>query len=423
MKLNAIVVTSGLSLMTAVPTAAVAQEANLFARDRTVAVNQRGRPELEALGIRAGTLMIYPKAQIDAGYDSNVLASDTGEISDSFVRLTPSVDVESDWSRHAFRAAAEAGFTRYNDLSNENSETWRVNGFGRIDVQRETQLTGGLEYARLFEPRTASNTPQSIADPIEYDSSSANVGIAHTFNRLRATGRVDVRNYNYDDGRSIGGTVIDQDNRDQTTYEGLARLDYAISPATALYGRVVWNDRQFDSAGDILTPNRDSSGVNAIVGANFELTNLIRGEAGVGYLQQEFDNPRYGDFSGLSANARLEYFASPLLTLGLVADRSVGDSGIIGTAGFLNTTIQVTADYELRRNIIVGARLGRGVEEFEDIDRENVRVFGGLRATYLMNRRFGVTATYDFESRESDGAAGINDFTANRVLLSLVAQY
>lgn len=422
MKHAALPVTTGLFLLIA-PGDTLAQDVNLFARDRNVAVTQRGRPELEALGIRAGTLMVYPKVQGDVGYDSNVLASEDGEVSDTFLRLIPSVDVESDWSRHAFRATAETTVTRFNDLTNENSQIWRLNSFGRVDVQRQTQLTGGADIARLVEPRTASNTPQSIADPIEYDSRSYNAGIAHTFNRLRATGRFDVRDYDYDDGRSIGGAIVDQDARDQTTTELLTRIDYAVSPATAIFGRVIWNDRQFDSAGDVLTPNRDSQGLNAIVGANFELSNLVRGEFGVGYLQQEFDDPSYGEFSGLSASGRLEYFVSPLLTLGLVGDRSVGDSGIAGTAGFLNTTLQVTADYELRRNIIVSGRLGTAVEEFEDIDRENIRYFGTLRATYLMNRRIGITATYDFETRESKGVNAINDFTANRVLVSIVAQY
>lgn len=422
MKLTALLTTTAL-LVSLVPVVAQAQDANLFARDRNVAVTQRGRPELEALGIRVGTLMLYPKLQADIGHDSNVLASESGEVSDGFAKLTPSVDLESDWSRHALRGSAESTFTRYDELSNENSETWRLNTSGRIDVQRETQITGGGEIARLVEPRTSSNTPQAIADPIEYDARSFNAGVSHTFNRLRATGRLDVREFDYEDGRSIGGAVVDQDDRDQTTYEGLARIDYAISPATALFGRVLWNDRRFDDPGTALTPNRDSSGINAIVGANFELSNLVRGEVGVGYLQQDFDHPLYGEFSGLSANAQVEYFLSPLLTLGLSGNRSVADSGIIGTAGILNTTVQVTADYEFRRNIIVGARLGVAVEEFDAIDRENTRTFGGVRATYLMNRRFGVTATYDFETRESEGVNAINDFTANRVLLSLVAQY
>jgi hypothetical protein len=83
----------------------------------------------------------------------------------------------------------------------------------------------------------------------------------------------------------------------------------------------------------------------------------------------------------------------------------------------------VTADYELRRNIIVEARAGFSQEDFDAIDRQNDRWIGGVRATYLINRRLGVTATYDFENRRSSGIDRTNDFNTHRIALSLVAQY
>lgn len=414
---------SGLGLGAGHVGSAAAQDVDLFARDRNVAVSQRPRPELQALGLRLGSFMAYPKLQGDIGYDSNVVAADVDERSDTLFRLSPSVDVESGWSRHSLSGFARAAITRYSEYSQESNETWAVGTAGRLDVQRWTAVQGGLEYARQVEPRTSSSAPQSIAEPIEFDSLLANLGATRTFNRLRASGRFDVRTYDYKDGISVAGSVIEQDDRDQTTFEGTGRLDYAVSPATALFGRVTVNSRQYDDTGSSLTPNRDSEGINAILGANFELTNLVRGEAGLGYLQQTFDDSRYGELSGLSANARLEYFATPLLTLGLTADRSVGDSGVIGSAGFLATTLQVTADYEFRRNVLVAARLGHANEEFDAVDRENGRWFGTVRATYLMNRRLGLTASYDFEKRNSEGLQAINDFTANRFLVSLVAQY
>ena len=37
---------------------------------------------------------------------------------------------------------------------------------------------------------------------------------------------------------------------------------------------------------------RDSEGVNALAGANFELGELVRGEIGLGYIEQRFDDPQ-----------------------------------------------------------------------------------------------------------------------------------
>lgn len=426
MRYVAFAIASGLGLAGGLPVGlsneAAAQDVDNFARDRNIAVTQRGRPELEALGLRLGSLMAYPRVQLDLGHDSNILASEIDERSDTFFRVSPRVDVESDWTRHALSASARAALTRYAEFGEENNETWTVAADGRLDVRRFTQITGGAEYGRLVEARTSSNSPQSIAEPIDYDLAAVYVGGSHTVNRLRGTARFEVRDFDYQDGRTISGSLVEQDDRDQTTYEATGRVDYAISPATALYGRVIVNERSYDTS-SALTPLRDSSGFNAIVGANFELSTLVRGEVGVGYLEQDFEDPSFGAFSGLSANARLEYFATPLLTLGLTADRSVGDSGVVGSAAFLLTTVQVSADYELRRNILVNTRVGYSQEEFDSFDRTNDRWFGGARATYLMNRRIGLTASYDYESRDSSGLSPINDFDAHRFLLSVVAQY
>jgi hypothetical protein len=406
----------------ALPPMAQAQ-VDYFERDRNIAVKDRPHPEYEALGVRWGAFRAYPRLQADLGYDSNIFATDGNEVSDTLIRLAPAVEVESDWSRHSLTAFAKGQSTWSTSYGSENYQTWSLGAAGRLDVRRRTNLGGGLDYAREVEPRTSSNSPQSIAEPIRYNQANAYVTGSHSFNRLRFSGRGDVRSYDYHDGVTFAGVPVPQSDRDQTTYEITGRADYAVSPATAVFARLSFNDRSYDSPGTALTPKRDSSGMNAIVGVDFELTNLVRGEAGIGYLDQSFDAPLYGSTSGLSTRVRLEYFPTQLLTLGLNANRSVDDSGVPGSGGYLSSNVQVTADYELRRNIIVEARAGFAQEDFDAIDRQNDRWIGGIRATYLLNRRFGVTAAYDFENRRSSGLDRTNDFNTHRIALSLVAQY
>ena len=238
--------------------------------------------------------------------------------------------------------------------------------------------------------------------------------------RLVGTGGVQV--YDYQNGVSVSGAVVPQDTRDQTTTTASLRADYAVSPATAVFVQVEGNQRRFDS-GDPLTPIRDSEGYNVLAGANFELGSLMRGDVGVGFISQKFDNPLYGSLDGFSGRARLEYFVTPLVTLGLNANRSVVDSGIVGSAGILTTRVEGTADYEFRRNVIVEGRLGALVEEFDTLDRDNDTYYAGLRATYLMNRSLGITGSYAYEARRSSGTDAINDYDAHRLILSLVLQY
>ncbi|CAN5360907.1 outer membrane beta-barrel protein [soil metagenome] len=401
----------------------MAQDANLFARDRNVAVDQRGRPELEALGVRLGSYMMYPKVQFDIGRDSNVAAAGDDELKDTLYRFSPRVDLESDWSRHSVTADVYGAFTRYADYKSENGDNYGLDLNGRMDIQRFTFLNAGVLASHEVESRTSSAAPNFSFSPSRFNSVGGYVGASHTVNRIRGTARLNVRDYSYEDVETLAGVRVDQSDRDVTTYDLTTRVDYALSPATAVYGSVALNERSYANGGTTTTPNRDSSGYNAVAGLNFELSNLVRGEVGAGYLRQEFDNPLYSEISGLSANASVEYFATPLLTLGLSGSRSVSDSGIVGTAGFLTTNVQATLDYELRRNFLLNARLGRTIDEFDNVDRKNARWSGSLRGTYLVNRRVGVTALYDYQTRESTGVFATNDFTTNRFLLSLVLQY
>lgn len=402
--------------------AAEAQAVDLFARDRGVAVKDRPHPEYEALGSRFGPWLVYPKVQTDLGYDSNVLASGTNEISDTVWTVAPEAEIESDWARHSLTGFARGRIIRYFEYDSENTNTWSVGGAGRYDIQRGRNLRGDLSYAREVESRTASNTPTSIAEPIEYDRFAAAGGATWTFNRLRLVGTAGLETYDYEDGVTVSGDVVPQDTRDQTTTTASLRADYALSPATAVFVQAEGNQRRFET-GDALTPLRDSDGLNLLVGANFELTELVRGDVGAGYITQSYDDPLYGELSGFSGRARLEYFLTQLVTLGFTANRSVTDSGIIGSAGILTSRYEATADYEFRRNVIVEGRVGLIAEEFDTIDRDNDTYYAGLRATYLLNRSVGVTGSYAFETRNSSGADAISDYDAHRLIVSLVLQY
>ena len=413
----------GLGLPALFSGAAAAQDANLFARDRNVAVDQRGRPELEALGVRVGTFMVYPKVQIDIGRDSNVAARGDDELRDTLYRFSPRADLDSDWSRHAVSGNVYGAFTRYAEYDSEDTNVYGLALDGRLDIRRFTFVNAGFAASHDVESRTSSATPNFSFSPAQFNTVGGYVGVSHTVNRIRGTARLNVRDYAYDNIENLAGLTIDQSDRDLTSYDLTSRVDYALSPATAVFGSVILNERNYKGGALGTTPKRDSNGFNVQGGVNFELSSLIRGEVGAGYLQQTFDNPLYSEISGLSANAALEYFATPLLTLGLTANRSVSDSGIPGTAGFLTTAVQATADYELRRNILINAKLGRIIDRFEELDRENARWTGSLSATYLLNRRVGLTALHDYQTRDSSGLASTNDFTTNRFLASLVLQY
>lgn len=403
--------------------AAQAQSVDLFARDRSVSVRERPHPEYEAFGIGLGAFTAFPRLQVDAESNDNIFAVTTGEDNDVIFRVKPEVSLESGWSRHALQAYARMSISRYQDFDTENTEDWGMGAAGRIDITRAANLAAGGDYARLTEPRTSSNAPASTADPVRYDLAQAYVAGARVSGRLKLSARADWRSFDYDDGATLSGVVIDQDNRDRAIVSLSGRGDYAISPDTALFVQVTGNERDYDVASIPLSPARDSSGYEILGGANFELGAVARGEVAAGYISQQFEEAPYSEIEGFGARAQLEWFPTQLTTVTATASRTIEDSGIVGSGGYLSSAVGLQLDHELRRNIILTGQLSYSRDEYDGIDRDDDRFSASVGGTYLVNRRLGVSLAVSHLEQSSSGIDGGADFAVNRLMLSLVTQF
>lgn len=403
--------------------AAQAQRTDLFARDRGVAVRDRPHPGYEVSGVPLGGFTVFPKLEIGGEYTDNVYATNTGAVDDLILRVKPELAVSSDWSRNALSAYARGTLSRFKDYETENTDEYGVGATGRLDFSRATQVTGGADYARIAEPRTSASSQTQSADPIEYDLSSAYIAASRTSGRVRLSGRGDVRAFDYADGTSVTGVNIDQDNRDRTVSSFTGRADLAVSPASAFFVQATGNERDYDVASTPTAAARDSSGYEILAGANFELGAVARGEVAVGYIDQSFDESVYGNVSGLGARALVQWFPTQLTTVTATGARTVEDSAIVGSGGYLSTSLGLQIDHELRRNVIVGAQASYGQDDYEGLDRKDDRLGASVSTTYLVNRHLGLSLTASHFEQDSSGAASGASFNINKLMVSLVTQF
>jgi hypothetical protein len=401
--------------------------ADLFARNRNVAVRERPHPEYEASGIRLGSFLMYPRIETGVETNDNVFATETNEQSDTIWRTSPSVNLVSNWNRHQLEAYARGTITRYSDFDDENTNDVEFGARGRLDIQRFFEVNTAVSHARFTEPRVAQNTPDASEAPIEYDLDRFSIGGRKTFNRVRLGLNFDYAKHDYDDGRTIGSAtvpsvVIDQDVRDREMTTVRARADYAISPDTAVFFQVAANERSYDVSSTPLLAARDSQGYEVLAGADFEVSNLIRGEAALGYLSQDFDDVRFQDIDGFGARVSMEWFPTELTTVSGTVSRVVEDSVVIGAGGFLSSSASLQVDHELLRNVILTGQLAYSQDEFEGVDRQDDRLLGAISGTYLLNRYIGLGLSYSYLDQTSEGLDRGREFTVQKVALSLVLQ-
>ena len=168
----------------------------------------------------------------------------------------------------------------------------------------------------------------------------------------------------------------------------------------------------------------DLSGDTSFLTAPGELGALIRGEIAAGYISQEFDEETaYGKVDGFGARALIEWFPTQLTTVTATGSRTVEDSAIIGSGGYLSSAIGLQIDHELMRNIIVGGAVSYSEDDYEGIDRNDDRFSGSLSATYLVNRHLGVSLAASHLEQSSSGADNGADFDVNRLMISFVGQF
>jgi len=393
-----------------------------FARDRHVSVMQRPRDGYQAVGLRMGSFMAYPKLSLGVEHNDNIYATDGGEIDDLIWRVAPEISISSDWSRHALNAYARSNILRYQDFDTENTEDLSVGASAQIDMQRNSFITLGVDYADLVEPRTSPNAVVGAVEPTEYETLAARAAVSHELNRLRLSGGYAFKSFDYEDGRNLGGGVIPQQYRDRDEHVVTARADYAVSPATAIFLEVSRNVRDYRLARPAVTLVRDSEGTQALVGSNFELGATARGEIAVGYLSQEYDDPTLSDIDGFGARAQVEWFPTQLTTVTFTGSRTIEESASPGSAGYTSANIGVKVDHELMRNVILTGNVSQGKDDYQGITREDDRFNAGVGATYLLNRHVGLTVAYSHMDMDSSGFGG-QDFKVNKVGATVALQF
>lgn len=403
----------------AVPDASV----DNFSRSRNTSVQQRPRPDYEAPGIRAGAFLVYPRLEVQVERNDNIYATETNESDDTVFHVRPELSIESDWSQNFLSAYARGSLNRYVDFEGENTDEFGLGTAGRIDVTRLSNIGFGADYISSFEPRTAPDAPANAVEPTGLDTAQAYISGSRSSGYFKLSGRADWRSFDYEDGRTGAGTVIEQDTRDRDLVSVSGRVDFAVSPDTAFFVQATGNERSYDVASTVGQPNRDSSGAEYLFGSNFELGAVVRGEIAAGYITQDFDEVAFEDTDGFAARAQLEWFPTELTTVTVAGGRAIEDSATPGVGALLSSNLSINADHELLRNVILNGRLTWGRDEYQGIDREDTRTGVNVGATYLLNRHVGVNATYSLLDSSSEGADRDIDFTVNKLAVSLVAQF
>lgn len=383
-------------------------------------VKSRPRPDYDPVGARLGGFFLYPEMSVTEIYRDNIFYTENNKTDDFITVVSPKLNLKSNWNNHALNLFADMDAGFYASNSDENYTDLRAGANGRVDIQRDMNVSGGVTVERLHEDRSSPDQT-AASEPVEYVRTRPTIAFNKRFNRLSTRLSGSVSDYRYDDAETASGNTLSMEDRNRREYQGSVRVGYAFAAGYEGFVRGTANRRAYSQDTDDAGFDRSSDGWETVAGLAFDLGSVTQGNIFGGYLTQNFDDPAFESIEGISYGGDLTWNPTRLTTVTAGAQRSVEETTLSGASGADSSTMELGVDHELRRNIILSGDIRYQMIDYDGISREDDVTGGGLGGSYLVNRNFRLSTRYGYATRNSNVTGG--DYDTHSIRLQLTAQY
>ncbi len=362
----------------------------------------------EPSGIMLGTFLLRPAIEQGIGYERTKSGDETDTRSFSTTTLRGSLT--SDWSRHQLTIDGAGTYER-NFSGNDNTEPEvNVGADLRLDLSGETtaNLTAGysLEREDMADPNAVSGAQVQSA----VQNYAAGARIQRNFGLIRGTLGATVDRETYGDVKLSDGSELSQSDRNTWTGILTARIGYELSPALIPFvegsgGRVRYDDER-DSSGYA----RSGDLYGGRTGLEFDLGEKLRGEIGIGFDRQTFDDERLKAINAFAADGAVDWSPQRGTNVNLGLRTAIEPSTTPGESGYISYLASTEITQEVRSNLV--ARL-TGSYEWRDFptsssSNQNVYIVGtGLAWNFNRYLALSGDVSYELTTQKNTADTGV----------------
>lgn len=373
----------------------------------------RTRRDADTDGVRLGTMVLRPSISEKLEHER----SNTGgeRTTRTFSETGLKGSLTSDWSRHELTISGE-GYWQKN-LAGDGATDPRasVNADLRLDLADDTvaRIKGGYAFSR-----EDSNDPNAVSGASVQSGVhqySGGLSVEHDFGRLRGTIAADVTRWQYSDAELSDGSSLALDDRNRLSGELRGRVGYEISPALTPFievaiGRITY-DEERDSAG--YARSADTYGAKAGVAVDFG--DKLKGELGLGYERQRFEDARLDDLSAVTVDGNVTWSPRQGSDVDLGLSTTIDPSTTAGLNGSVIYALNSAVKHELRSNLAL--RLSNSVKWTKYPDgtssTDSLTYKTGAGLSWSINRYLELTTDIEYERTERDGSSGNDVLTTS----------
>ncbi|MDE2228381.1 MAG: outer membrane beta-barrel protein [Alphaproteobacteria bacterium] len=370
-------------------------------------VMQRARPDYAPVGGRVGDFFLYPSAEAEGYWDSNVFYAPHAK-SDFYASLRPAFSALSDWGTNQLNFLANAEVRRFATEVSENQTNYNLATNGRLDILHGEYLEGGMGFQNQHEERYAASSAPTQVHPTEYQEASGRLKFVRERGivGVQLNGGLDY--YTYDNTLTTSGASLRETDRNRIEVYGGPKVTYEIIPDYHAFIAGALNDRIYQSTFDVNGLKRSSHGGEVDVGTDVEITRLITGEIFVGYLRQEYDDSRLPTISSPGFGGNLLWNVTEATSIRAKASRTIQEVDLFGTTAAgtvtsaLQTAVGASIEHEVLRNVLLTGGASFTSDDYQGTSRTDNTVEGDLGLSYLLNRMWSTGLDVSYQNRTSN---------------------
>ena len=389
-----------------------------FDQDAGVTVLSRLRPLYQEPGIRLGGITLTPRLDESIGFDSNVNGVNNGP-SSGFIQTSPSISATSDWTRN--RLGFQFGLDNYSYLGigNQNYTNVNVGVGGGITIGR-SDLSIGYTHLEQHERGTDIGSVAS-STPVAYNVDAVRSDYSLESGRFTFLPNIDVRRYQFSNA-TVQGINVSESYRDREVYTGGVTTRYELSQQRGLLLVVEGTTSQFDrTQPGIPIPN--SATALVLAGIDYQASGPWRYRLLAGGEFRQYQSPIYGNHTAPVLQADVIWTPTGLTTVTGFVRREIEDPQSEVTSGYNYTTVSLTVDHELKRNILLQGRGSFQAGDFFNGGGSSTAYTGGGGVSWLVNPRLRLSADYDFTRQiGSNGSAFVSTSNLSTATLTPAEQ-
>lgn len=326
---------------------------------------------------------------------------------DSAVVVTPQAGYRGYIGRHTAEVGISSEFTRFNQLTVDNTTNYTAHALTDLDFTRKLDLGLFGTFTHTAEPRGGSGT-RLIQSPTPDVVNITGYGGMFTVGQRQAPIQIqvgaDTSQWRYQNNNQ------EYRNRDDNRVHG--RVYYNISPRTSVFVGAGFTDISYARP----ALNADSTELALNVGGRWDITAITTGEVSVGRTKKNFDDPTLPDPTATTLAGRLNWTPRARTSFSLYGAREFEESSTTFGDYFISQLIGASVHESIADRWKAFGYVNRTNDDYRSGRHDRLWDYG-VGLNYSLRRWLSLGAQYTQLKRTSN-IAGEN-YTDNIVSLYL----